>query len=235
MGVRRMTEPELQQVYQSIAKVAGPLSKVKRSSLGKELNKLNEEVAIMWEVWAITPRQAASLLTDVSKRARALKQALSALVADQSREFGPFSSLVAGIRDLRPEALGELRDSEVIISHLIWLEDRLDEIARAAKRSAAQRIEVSRKYRIERGHDKAASILVSDLAGIWQRETGSAPDAWRGADGRYRGKFWNFLRASTVVCREFMREKAADGALYSRVERLIKDKKRSGARTPHTG
>jgi hypothetical protein len=235
MRVRRMTEPELEQVYQSIAKAAGPLSKAKRTSLAKELNELSETMLMMWEVWAITPRQAASLLADVSKRARALKQALRALVADQSREFGPFRSLAVGIRDVRREASGERHSEYVIISQLKWLEDRLDEIAAAGKLSAAQRREISRKYRIERGHDKAASILVSDLAGIWQRETGSAPDAWRGADGRYRGKFWNFLRASIVVCREFMGQKAADGALYSRVERLIKEKKRSRAPTPHTG
>jgi hypothetical protein len=72
----------------------------------------------------------------------------------------------------------------------------------------------------------AVKLFLFKLNDIWLERTKRKVDAWiDSATGEYRGNFWYFVRASAVLCREFMGAKATDGALFSRLERLIREQK----------
>jgi hypothetical protein len=231
MPARRMTLPELESAWGAIeAAIERPLSVSEKEMLASQVHRLNSDVWIMWRVWSPSFNQQAKLLAELAKKTKAARHALGALAdGDWDPQWSTISHLVSKLYSLRVKTGKSGRTDaarNAVGAEMKGIHESLGEIAAAATLASKERAEVAKEYRLVRGHDKAAALLVEDLAKIWRSKTGTEPDAWVDKETKeYRGKFWNFVKASTVVVREFMGEKATNGALFSRVERLTRKHK----------
>jgi hypothetical protein len=231
MPLRQLSDAEFDEVCRAIEAVRPSLSREESAALRSELAKLNERVCAFWRLWAKPGKQYEKELRTVARLCRELAQVLGDpptgdwLEAEESPivDLPHHLSFVysgSGRTGTYPRTFEKaLRDFDRL----------LDDVALAADRAADSRLtSLARGMGSPaRGRDKVAKLLLIELRDIWLQLTKRRPDARIDGEMRYRGNFWQFVWASSAVCREFMSDKGTAGALFSRLDRLIRQPKRA--------
>jgi ABC-type proline/glycine betaine transport system substrate-binding protein len=232
MPARRMTLPELEKAWGSIeAANERPLSNSEKEMLARQIHRLNDDAWMMWRLWSPSFNKQAKLLAEVAKRTRAARYALGALAdGDWDPQWSTIRSLVNELYSLRVKN-GKADRTDVahqaVGAEIKALYETLGEVVAAARLASKQRAEAAEKYGVARGHDRTIDYFLENLAELWIANTNTKLDAWIDKDTRtYHGQFWNFVMASIVVVREFMGQKANNGAIHSRIDRLNRQSKR---------
>jgi hypothetical protein len=227
--IREMSESELDELYRSFERAGVILTPADKAALKLEVWEIANTVQITWLAWERTPRQMEKEMRSVAELARLLEKALGKppdgdwLEAEQT----PIVRLPYDLSFVWSES-GRGASDAVLERSLRTFYQLLDDVALAAERGLASRLnsEPSKRVNWRRGRDKAVNFFLFRLSDIWVERTKKDADAWVDKfTGEYRGNFWYFVRASAALCREFMGEKATDGALFSRLERLIREQK----------
>jgi hypothetical protein len=230
--IREMSESELDEVYRSFERAGVMLTPADKAALKREVWEVADSVRGAWLVWKRTPRQMEKEMRSVANLARLLQEALGKppdgdwLEAEQTPIIRlPYDlSFVWSESGRRGGSYPDTFERSLrTFCHL------LNDVALAAERrlSRGHRVKSSEGANWSRGRDMAVKLFIFKLNDIWLERAKRKVDAWVDSDtGEYRGNFWYFVRASAVLCREFMGEKATDGALFSRLDRLIREQKK---------
>jgi hypothetical protein len=223
--IREMSESELDEVYRSFERVGVTLTPADKAALKLEVWEIAENARWIWYLWEKTPLQQQKEMRAVADLARSLEKALGKPPEGDWLGSKPIVQLVHHLADVYSQSgRGGIYpdDFEKALRSFYGL---LCDVAIAAE--MALELEPWERPTF-RGRDEAVILLLGKLSDIWGARTKGKADAWvDSATGEYRGNFWYFIRASAVLCREFMGEKASDGALFSRLERLIREVKNS--------
>jgi hypothetical protein len=227
MPLRNLSDAEFEQVCYAIETVRQSLSADEENTLRLMLADLNESVRAFWRILAKTPIQRAKELRTVAGLSRELANALGEPPDGDWREAeqSPIVELSRHMNIIYSESGPPAIYPGGVYEALRLFDRLLDDVALAAERAANDQSRLAKGSGdgLRRGRDKAATTLLFILRGIWVSFTDRQPDAWIDAGtGEYRGDFWRFVWASSVVCREFMGSKGTAGSLFSRLERLIR-------------
>jgi hypothetical protein len=228
--IRSLKTAEFGEVVSTLEAVR-PMTSLDRHNLTTALRHLNSNFATMLVAWDVPPAKAAGLLLELSRCAVALRLALGAIADGEwdPRKRGLLGSLASSMGSLTLQQRNERKPFEVFSRRLKWLHREMDFLAMASKEVREARLTAGRG----RGKDLAVQFLLRDLVELWQRFSGAPVDTWFDREqGEYRGHFWRFARAASIVCRELSPDKTTDGAMFSRLERLTRQSRRNDFSLP---
>jgi hypothetical protein len=231
---RDLTESESAEIFRSL-EAARPLTRLDRHNLSYRLYELNFGIQEFIPPEVSREKQAA-MLRELAAAAERLKCAFEAMTkdgwdADTGRApWRLFLSTYAFMSERRWRRQKPVRNvadwrrrTQTFAREMKRLYRQLPRIAEVAQGSVDVLKKEVREQKETRPGDRAATYFIEQSAVIWRDITGRAPDAWFDkSSSQYKGKFWRFLRASSVVAREIFPEKFVDGALFARFERLEK-------------
>jgi hypothetical protein len=221
-AVRNYTEHEIQTMGSAVTHAY--MGSAQRPKKVADVNRM--DVLIIENAWAA--KALAYFQTNPRKRLKRLESTLRALRSLRSTLAELRSEDFASLRFLdidvelyagEPELIGEIWERMRIGEEwLSWLQGLIE----AVQHEQLPKMPKTKMDRFSRPIDVWLDGMIRRYADAWH-ELGSHPKVWCNKyTSEYQGDFWIFVRTAIQPFFELLGEKASDGALFSRIERICR-------------
>jgi hypothetical protein len=218
--VRKYTEQEKHTIAGAVTQACvgrATIEDVERFTDGLILENAWAAKALAY--FQINPRVRIKRLESIARALQSLRATLTELRSEDYASLR-FMDIDVELYAGEPELIGEIWEKMRIGEEwLSWLEELVKAFLVVNKQTPKTEMD-----RFSRPIDVWLDGMIRNYADAWHELTGSHPKVWCNKyTSEYQGDFWIFVRTAIQPFFELLGEKASDGALFSRVERICRN------------